>query len=146
MKILLLTLSILAAINSSAQQTIYVVPANTQQQQLNELNRSIENLGETIRRNREMKMQREQYEREMQLREQQAETERLEQQRRMEAARKEFERQQAEINRKRVKKEAYKKAQIYFESESLDAQPKLALLRQKLASLEANRTIRKEIR
>ena len=146
MKTLLLTVSILAAISSGAQQTIYVAPANTQQQQVDQLNQSFKDLGDSFQQTREIKLRREQYEREMRLREQQAATERLEQQRRMEAAQKEYERQQAEINRKRAKKEAYKKAQIYFESESLDAQPKLASLRQKLASLESNRTIRKEVR
>ena len=133
------------AVQSPAQQTIYVAPASVQQMQLDQLNQSFQNLGDTLQRNRQMKAQQEQYDREMQLREQQAEADRLEQQRRVEAARREFERQQAEINRKRVKKEAYEKAQIYFESESLDAQPKLVLLRQELVALEANKITRKEI-
>jgi hypothetical protein len=62
-----------------------------------------------------------------------------------EAAREESEREQAEINRKQAKKEAYDKALVYFESESIDAHPKLSFLEQKLTSLEANRTIKKEI-
>jgi glutamate synthase domain-containing protein 1 len=133
------------AVQLPAQQTIYIAPANTQQQALDQFGQSCRNLAEGIRRNREMKAQQEQYDREMMLRELQAHRELREQQIRNIAVQKEFEQQQAEINRKRVKKEAYEKAQIYFESESLDAQPKLVLLRQELAALDANKITRKEI-